>query len=170
MNDSFCGCGSGQLAVNCCWPVILGQKIAKTAQQLMRSRYTAYRFLRVDYLLESWHSETRPQEIQMAEGLEWTGLEILQRSSVEQANHQSQRPHYARVEFIASYIDKGVAGKMHEISRFVCEQGHWFYVDGQQVNHSKPQAKESFRVQQSKNSLCACGSGKKFKRCCFGKN
>jgi SEC-C motif domain protein len=41
----------------------------------------------------------------------------------------------AMVEFIARYrLGGGRAERQHEVSRFVREQGRWYYVDGDIVN------------------------------------
>ena len=90
----------------------------------MRSRYTAYTLLREDYLRLTWHSSTRP----IALGLEddaatkWQGLEVKR--------HEQQQPDRALVEFVARYKVNGRAHRLHEISRFVRENGRWFYVEG----------------------------------------
>jgi SEC-C motif domain protein len=40
-------------------------------------------------------------------------------------------PNKATVEFVARFkIGGGRAERLHEISRFVREEGRWFYVDG----------------------------------------
>jgi SEC-C motif-containing protein len=51
---------------------------------------------------------------------------------------------------------------MHEISRFVKTNLHWLYLDGV----VKAAGKVGQTEDQGKNAPCACGSGKKFKRCC----
>ena len=99
----------------------------------MRSRYSAYVLKLADYLLASWHPSTRPSSLDLAEddGTKWLGLEI-KRSQQQDENHAS-------VEFVARYRIAGRGYRLYEISRFVCEDGHWFYVDGdinpQEKNH-----------------------------------
>ena len=61
-----------------------------------------------------------------------------------------------RVEFIAHYQHDQVISQAHEDSRFVCEQGQWFYLDGNLKTAARP----------GRNDPCPCGSGKKFKSCC----
>ena len=39
---------------------------------------------------------------------------------------------HAKMEFVAPYRVAGRAVRMRESSRFVREEGHWFYVDGEQ--------------------------------------
>ena len=89
----------------------------------MRSRYSAYVLDRSDYLLASWHASTRPSTLAPNEpGLRWLGLEVKK--------HQRQDAEHATVKFVARSKLDGRAHRMHEISRFVCEDGEWFYVDG----------------------------------------
>lgn len=119
-----CPCGNPAGYAQCCGPLHEGVA-AGTAAQLMRSRYSAYVLMREDYLLASWHAETRPASLRLAAQTPvptWLGLEIRQeRESGDQAT----------VEFIARYrLGGGRAQRQHEVSRFVREQGRWYYVDG----------------------------------------
>ena len=90
----------------------------------MRSRYSAYVLKLADYLLASWHPSTRPDSMDLAEddGTKWLGLEI-KRCEQQDDNH-------ATVEFVARYRIAGRGHRLHEISRFIREDGRWFYVDG----------------------------------------
>lgn len=149
-----CPCGSGKSAEKCCLPVINGHEVAATAQQLMRSRYTAYALGFAEYILQSWHSSTRPGQLTLDDAIVWTGLKILKKT--KQIIHNTQKEAY--VEFIASYADRGQAGLMHERSRFMIEAGEWRYVDGDQL--------EAVLKPPGRNDPCVCGSGKKYKKCC----
>ena len=88
----------------------------------MRSRYSAYVLGYIDYLLETWHPSTAPGELELG-FTKWTGLEVLH----AQANLDA-----GVVEFVARYKVNGKAEKLHEVSRFVLENGRWLYIDGQQ--------------------------------------
>lgn len=91
----------------------------------MRSRYAAYVLGLTDYLLQTWHTSTRPASLQdeaNAPPLKWLGLKVLHDEQIDNSN--------ANVEFIARYKVNGKAEKLHERSRFVFEQGQWWYVDG----------------------------------------
>jgi len=90
----------------------------------MRSRYSAYVQKLDDYLLASWHPSTRPINLDLAEddGTKWLGLEVKR--------HQPTDENHATVEFVARYRIDGRGHRLHEISRFVREDGRWFYVDG----------------------------------------
>ena len=89
----------------------------------MRSRYSAFVLDRLDYLLATWHPSTRPGKLAANEpGLRWLGLEVRA--------HRPLDADHAEVEFIARSKLGGRAHRLHERSRFVREQGRWFYVDG----------------------------------------
>ncbi|UCV28182.1 YchJ family protein [Ferribacterium limneticum] len=122
--DDACPCGSGRRYADCCGRLHAGAEIARTAEALMRSRYSAYVLKLDDYLQASWHPSTRPVNLDLAEddGTKWLGLEVKR--------HQQQDENNATVEFVARYRIDGRGHRLHEISRFVREDGRWFYVDG----------------------------------------
>ena len=97
---------------------------APDAQALMRSRYSAFVLGRLDYLLATWHSSTRPAELTLDPAAKWLGLEVRSHRIID-ADH-------AEVEFVARYREGGRAVRLHERSRFVREAGRWCYVDGDQ--------------------------------------
>lgn len=89
----------------------------------MRSRYTAFVVERRDYLLATWHSSRRPSGLEFEPGIKWLGLDVRW-SEQKDATH-------AEVEFVARQRDRGGrAVRLHELSRFVLEDGRWYYVDG----------------------------------------
>ena len=113
-----CPCESGASYAQCCAPLHAGAA-APSAIALMRSRYSAYVQGRVDYLLASWHASTRPATLVLEPGTRWLGLSIKSQGA-------------SQVEFVARYREGGgSAQRLHERSRFVQEDGHWFYVDGE---------------------------------------
>jgi SEC-C motif-containing protein len=115
-----CPCG-GQHYAQCCERYLSGADVPATAVELMRSRYTAYTLQDDVYLKKTWHSGTRPSEQISEAGLNWLGLEVRKHVAAGDT---------ATVEFVARYKVDGRAHRLHEISRFVREDGHWFYVDG----------------------------------------
>ncbi len=152
-----CLCDSNLPYTQCCELLHTGQSHATTAKALMCSRFTAYAMHNGDYLLQTWDISTRPEAIDFSkETGEWTSLAII--STKKGAEKDSK----GIVEFKAYFTQDGAAQVMNEISRFVKKQGHWFYLDGKvkSVRSSKGP------VNQGLNALCACASGKKFKRCC----
>jgi SEC-C motif-containing protein len=95
---------------------------APDAESLMRSRYSAFVLGRTDYLRATWHVSTCPQDLTPEPGTKWLGLEVRQ--------HQAVDASHAEVEFVARYRVAGRAVRLHERSRFVRENGRWYYVDG----------------------------------------
>ncbi len=120
-----CPCGSTKNFTDCCARYVDNIQPAPTAEALMRSRYAAYTLQREDYLLATWHPSTRPVALGLAEDVstKWLGLEVKR--------HEQQDADHAIVEFVARYKVNGCAHRLHEISRFVREDGRWFYVDGE---------------------------------------
>jgi SEC-C motif-containing protein len=127
--DSPCPCGRSATYAGCCGALHAAHAdglglTAPTPEALMRSRYAAFVLDRRDYLLASWHASTRPAELEPPEpGLKWLGLDV-KRSALQDADHGS-------VEFVARSKLGGRAHRLHEVSRFVRENGEWFYVDGE---------------------------------------
>jgi SEC-C motif-containing protein len=98
---------------------------AASAEALMRSRYSAFALDLPEYIQRSWHISTRPLQNRLLDDSEqtrWLGLKI-RRHDIIDADH-------ARVEFSARYKIGGRAFVLREVSRFVREHQHWFYVDG----------------------------------------
>jgi SEC-C motif-containing protein len=115
-----CPCG-GKTYARCCAPCIEEGMPAQTAEQLMRSRYTAYTLGKDAYLHDTWHASTRPSGSISETGTKWLGLDV---------RRHEQNGDEAIVEFIARYKIGGRAHRLHEVSSFVREEGKWFYVDG----------------------------------------
>ena len=90
----------------------------------MRSRYAAYALNLEDYLLTTWHPDTRPVSLNLSDDLnrKWLGLTIKRAESAGKNT--------AIVEFIARYKDGGgKAKRLHEVSNFALLD-RWYYVDG----------------------------------------
>ena len=122
-----CLCGSQHHYADCCAPWHAGGA-APSAEALMRSRYSAYVLALEPYLLATWHASTRPAQLDLAadEAPQWLGLEIRR--------HKSTGDNSATVdfvEFVARYKTGGRAHRLHEVSRFLREEGRWYYVDGE---------------------------------------
>ncbi len=95
---------------------------APDAESLMRSRYTAFAQGRADYLLATWHPSRRPANLELDAATRFIGLEVRSR-------RQRDGTH-AEVEFVARQRDAaGRAHRLHERSRFLHEDGRWFYMD-----------------------------------------
>jgi SEC-C motif-containing protein len=118
----MCPCGSGEPVAACCGRLHSGHTGAATAEQLMRSRFSAFALGEEAYLLSSWHPSTRPKRVRLDPAREWTHLEIVGRTGGGPFDTEGT------VEFRAHYRTGGRAGVLHENSRFVREDGAWQYV------------------------------------------
>jgi SEC-C motif domain protein len=120
-----CPCGSDLAYAACCgvWHDGLGKgTYAPTPEALMRSRYSAYVVGNIAYLLATWHASTAPGELELWP-VKWLGLDI---------RHAETAGDAGVVEFVARQRDSsGRAQRLHETSRFVRQDGRWYYIDGQ---------------------------------------
>jgi len=129
-DNASCPCGSDEALKQCCGPFLTQERLAPTAEKLMRSRYSAFALGAADYLISTLAPERRsPNERRMLEQelrqTQWVKLEIVdtQAGSVTDAT--------GVVEFNAYFIAPSGAGCLHERSNFRKEGEKWFYVDGQ---------------------------------------
>lgn len=146
-----CPCCSGQAYRLCCQPLHQGQK-AKSAEILMRSRYTAFVLGKVDYIIEttlpSQQSKLDRKAIEnWSRQTNWNGLEIVR-------TLPKLGEYHAMVEFNAYYLVKQQRLSHHELSLFVFQIGTWYFLD--------PTVLEKVSAKQP----CLCGSGQKYKQCC----
>ena len=88
----------------------------------MRSRYSAYVLGGVEYLLNTWHPDTRPAELVLDPTQRWLGLTVT--------DHRATGPDRASVVFTARYRWNGRGHRLQETSRFVRQSDRWWYVDG----------------------------------------
>ena len=95
----------------------------------MRSRYTAYVHGDENYLLQTWHSSTRPTQLSLHETQpdKWLGLKILKTELGGMSDTDGT------VEFVARYKVNGRAIRLHEISQFQNVDGFWFYIKGELI-------------------------------------
>lgn len=147
-SDQSCPCGSGHKYKDCCQPMHQGNS-AQSAESLMRSRYSAFAMQLKDYLLASWHPDTRPQQLELDKATVWKRLEIMSSHNDEQNGE---------VHFKATYLEGGEWQLLEETSHFRFLNNHWLYHSG----NYQPQT-----LQPKRNDFCPCGSGKKFKKCCL---
>jgi SEC-C motif-containing protein len=101
----------------------VGKTTAATAEQLMRSRYSAFAVGDEAYLLRTWHPTTRPADVEFDPNQRWTGLEVLGTTGGGVLHREGT------VEFRAHYHESGHAHELRENSRFVRENGHWVYLN-----------------------------------------
>ncbi len=123
--SAVCPCGNHggkDSYANCCKPFHDGAD-APNAEALMRSRYSAYVLGLMHYVHSTWHASKRPPLTDFAHdaATKWLGLEVKKFVPGETE---------ATVEFVARSKSGGRAQRLHEVSRFVKEDGRWFYIDG----------------------------------------
>lgn len=126
---TLCPCESGLAYPRCCerWHRGALHLQAPNAEALMRSRYSAFVLDELQYLLDTWHPDTRPTHLEPnPKSLKWLGLHIKHRSQQDET--------HATVEFVARSRHDGHANRMHETSQFIRIDGRWFYLDGKQHN------------------------------------
>jgi len=166
--DNLCHCLSGEVYLKCCAPLHLGNDIAQSPEQLMRSRYCAFVLSDYDYIYlthspKTRHNITFDDIKQWSEQCEWLGLDIR---------------HYDNnkgiVEFVAWYKSNNQLNFHHETSTFhqqttdeklnerlkepLQKKQAWYYLDATYPSNIISMPK--------RNDLCICKSRKKYKKCC----
>lgn len=119
-----CPCGSAKLFSDCCLIFLQGDRTPDTAEQLMRSRYSAYATFNLDYVKNTWHPDTLPADLRLVPGQVWIGLKI-KRTEAGGITDTS-----GIVAFEAKSKRGGRARKMKEVSRFEKIDSRWYYVSG----------------------------------------
>ena len=118
------GKGAVLALADCCGRFIEQSQLSPDALHLMRSRYTAFVLENETYLLRTWQTASRPSSLKFEAGAKWLGLEI--KDFAQTGLQEGQET--AEVEFVARVRVAGKANRLHERSRFVCEEGQWLYV------------------------------------------
>ncbi len=123
-----CPCGTGDAFGRCCLPLLHGETHAVSAEQLVRSRYSAYAAGDLNYVWRTWHPRTRPAEVSAAPGLRWVRLEIVDVVGGQPGDERGE------VEFLAHYRGDARSGTpgstLHERSRLAVRAQRWLYLDG----------------------------------------
>ena len=157
-----CPCTSGKDFAGCCEPILEQQQKAVTAEQLMRSRYTAYALGKVDWIIDSQSPDGR-QFVDRAATEQWSKRATWHRMEVVDVKDGGPDDTEGFVDFKAYYTIAGEAITHHEVASFRKEDGTWYFVDGIEV---KPRPFKRLEPKLSPNDPCPCGSGKKYKKCC----
>ncbi len=127
LTEAVCPCGSNAGFDTCCGRFLSGQESPLTAEQLMRSRYTAYVRCDGPYLLGTWHAKTRPGKISFNAKQRWLNLRVR---STEAGGASDVN---GIVEYTARYKVDGKGYRIHEISRFMKAGSVWQYFDGRHI-------------------------------------
>ncbi len=126
---SLCPCKSKREYRDCCRRFHRKTKVPETAEELMRSRYSAYFFRLVDYLVETTHPDTREKGLKasLAKMIHQPTWRFLTIEAVAKGGKEDKT---GKVEFTAEYFIDGEQQELHEISRFRRYKGVWKYLDG----------------------------------------
>lgn len=125
-NKNLCFCHSEKEFKYCCEPFLTSKQLPATPEQLMRSRYTAFCLLKLDYVQKTMQGKAL-QNFNLRESLsntkkcKWISLKVISTSRDETTGF---------VEFIAGYSSFGKIHYHHEKSEFELVNGKWFYIDG----------------------------------------
>lgn len=122
-----CYCGAAPAYEQCCAPLVNGSAMPASAEQLMRSRYSAFVVQNEAYLLASWHPDTRPSRVRLDDNQRWLGLVIKSTNAGGTADSEGL------VEFVARYKIAGKGHRLHESSCFKKIQGKWYYFSGKHL-------------------------------------
>jgi SEC-C motif-containing protein len=157
-----CFCGGTKDYKQCCAPFHEGSAWPETAEQCMRSRYSAFAAHEIDFILASHHPDTRsqvnPEEVAAwSHGSEWHGLTILGTEKGQEADEEGH------VEFAALYQVDAKVHRHHERASFRRHEGKWMFFDSQILHDTV--RRDGPKV--GRNDPCSCGSGKKYKKCCL---
>jgi len=116
-----CPCNPKKKYSECCQKAHRNINAVSSAEELMRSRYSAFVLANIEYLQKSHHSTTRPSKQEKRElekwtkSVNWLKLEVL--NSAEDT-----------VEFKALFMENGAINVIHENSKFCKEHGYWVYL------------------------------------------
>jgi SEC-C motif domain protein len=156
-----CSCGSGRNFEACCQPLLTGRRLPATAEELMRSRFTAHVARDYAYLHRTYQptAKTPFKGEDESSTLGWTRLVI-------HAHEPGANPDTAYVDFTAYFADEHGEHAHHEKSEFHRIDGQWLFC---RALREGPAPIKSAAPKVGRNDPCPCGSGKKYKHCCLAK-
>ena len=168
MND--CPCGSNSTYTDCCGILVNGTCLPDTAEDLMRSRYSAFVFKEWDYLEKTSTIKKSRESLICNEKLIWKRLDILRCKNGQRNDKEGE------VDYRAYFSDNGKEKVLKETSKFQKIGGRWVY---DELNSSIQKSDLNSQIELKnfgtiirekpkigRNEPCPCGSGKKFKKCC----
>lgn len=122
-----CYCGNNKSYNACCEVFHLNNGKTETAEQLMRSRYSAFVMANGGYLMKTHHSTTRPISekkaiVKWAKSVNWIKLEILETTKGLKNDLEGT------VTFNAYFYEDGNVDIIHEKSTFIKENDTWYYL------------------------------------------
>lgn len=122
-----CYCGNNKTYKKCCEVFHLNNGKTETAEQLMRSRYSAFVLADGDYLMDTHHGSTRPIKekkaiVKWAKSVQWIKLEVLEITNGLESDIEGT------VTFNAYFYENGNIDVIHEKSAFLKENNQWLYL------------------------------------------
>ena len=115
--------------MDCCGVFISNQNTPVTPEELMRSRYTAYFQVNINYIAQTMKSPAADSfdadDLRLwSKKVQWMGLDVIK---------TRQELNKGIVEFRAHYCIDGKKSILHETSEFILENGKWYYFNGSQA-------------------------------------
>ena len=161
MTEMGCPCCSGILYDHCCAPYVTGLTRAPTAEALMRSRYSAYVVGNINYISKTMRGDalshfSYEDSLHWSSQSEWLGLDVISVTEMKET---------AKVEFKVRYKISGIEKCLPESALFKLVDGAWFYVGNDKFRMTDVVSKS--HIKSGRNDPCPCGSGKKYKKCCY---
>lgn len=161
----LCPCGSGKKFSRCCAPIINGGAKAKTAEALMRARYSAYVAHEIDFIINTCETGEGINDIDRKATEDWSRNSVWHGLKILRVEKGGEKDEEGVVEFEADYTLRGMKDRHHETAAFKKINGEWLYANG--ALKTTTVVREGKKI--GRNDPCPCGSGKKYKKCC-GKN
>ncbi|WP_233861908.1 YchJ family protein [Tenacibaculum piscium] len=125
-----CPCNPNKNYTDCCEIAHKNIQNVLTAEQLMRSRYSAFALANVDYLHKSHHSSTRPSKEENKEILLWTKSVAWVKLEIINTNKGAASDIIGNVTFEAFFKENNKINSIKENSSFCKEDNHWVYLIG----------------------------------------
>lgn len=131
LSNKRCPCCSGKSYKECCEPYHEGT-LPETAQQLMRSRYSAYALNRPDYIMTTTHPEnphySKNKMIWRKSIIEFSQESIFEKLVIHKS---SEKANTAKVTFTAYITQDNQDATFTERSTFEKLDGRWLYRSGE---------------------------------------
>jgi len=124
--NSPCFCQSAKAFLQCCEPYLSARATPKSAEQLMRSRYSAFATKNSAYIQATMTGPALKNfdALSLSDFLEQTSFQSLELLASEQLSDTK-----ATVSFKVYYEQQGVLNNFSETSLFVKQNQRWLYYD-----------------------------------------
>lgn len=127
--EIICPCGrDNKLYKDCCMLVHTDIHNALTAEDLMRSRYSAFVLCNGDYLLLS-HSKQFRDASTIHNTISWSRSVVWNRLEIISSKNGLENDSTGTVEFKAYFQENNKLKCIHEKSSFIREDSHWVYLN-----------------------------------------